>query len=87
MDHFKDGSRGFSIHEDAVLDMRFDTAQDLTAEKLISKESIDNLSTIFQQYADFRPEKADELAQTIAKERKQRAIKTTGDFRTILGLC
>lgn len=25
MEHFKDGQRGFSIHEDAPLDMRFDT--------------------------------------------------------------
>lgn len=27
MEHFKDGERGFSIHESALLDMRFDTGQ------------------------------------------------------------
>lgn len=87
MDHFKDGSRGFSVHEDAPLDMRFDMSQDLTAEQIIHNESIDKLSAIFQRYADFAPDKANELAQTIAKERKQHSIQTTGELRTILGLC
>lgn len=87
MDHFKDGSRGFSVHDDAVLDMRFDTTQAMTAEQLINTESIENLSSIFQRYADFTPVKANELAMTIVKARKEKPIHTTGNLRDVLWLC
>jgi 16S rRNA (cytosine1402-N4)-methyltransferase len=84
MDHFTDGSRGFSVHNDAILDMRFDTTQGVTAEQLINTESIESLSSIFQRYADFTPVKADELATAIAKTRKENPIHTTSDLRDIL---
>gem|GEM_PF-590190 len=87
MDHFKDGSRGFSVHEDAVLDMRFDTMQEMTAQIFINTETIQSLSDTFQRYADFTPMKADELGMVIAKTRKEKPIQTTGDFRDILGSC
>jgi len=84
MDHFTDVSRGFSVHDDAVLDMRFDTTQSLTAEQLINTESRENLSHIFQSYADFSPIKANELALAIIKARKEKAIHTTSNLRDIL---
>lgn len=87
MDHFKDGSRGFSVHDDAPLDMRFDTTQQLTAQTLINIESPESLSTIFQRYADFTPIKADELSRAIIKARKEKIIETTGDLRDVLWLC
>lgn len=36
MEHFKDGSRGFSVHEDALLDMRFDTRKGQTAGDILN---------------------------------------------------
>lgn len=84
MDHFKDGSRGFSVHDDAVLDMRFDTTQAITAEQLINTESMESLSSIFQRYADFTPVKANELAIAIVKSRKEKPIHTTGNLRDVL---
>jgi 16S rRNA (cytosine1402-N4)-methyltransferase len=87
MDHFKDGSRGFSVHEDAILDMRFDTTQAMTAQIFINTESIESLSQTFQKYADFTPVKADELATAIIKARKEKPIQTTGDLRDVLWWC
>lgn len=84
MDHFKDGSRGFSVHDDAVLDMRFDTTQPMTAQIFINNESIKSLNQTFQKYADFTSVKADELATTIVKARKEKPIQTTGDLRDVL---
>lgn len=87
MDHFKDGSRGFSVHDDAVLDMRFDTTQPMTAQIFINNESIESLSQTFQKYADFTPVKADELATTIVKVRKEKPIQTTGNLKDVLWSC
>jgi len=87
MDHFKDGSRGFSVHDNATLDMRFDTTQEITAQTLINTESIESLSNIFQLYADFTPIKANELAMAITKARKENPINTTGDLRDVLWSC
>ncbi len=87
MDHFKDGSRGFSVHDDSPLDMRFDTTQEMTAQTFINTASIQSLSDIFQRYADFTPIKADELGTAIAKARKEKLIQTTGDLRNVLWWC
>jgi 16S rRNA (cytosine1402-N4)-methyltransferase len=87
MDHFTDISRGFSIHENAALDMRFDKTQDMTAEKLIKTSNIQELSNIFQKYADFSNVKANDIAGTIVKMRKEQAIHTTADLRHILWSC
>lgn len=87
MDHFKDTSRGFSIHENAELDMRFDTRQKLDAKNIINTSSLETLSEIFQKYADFTDKKADEISLAIIKERKQKNIETTSDLRTILSAC
>jgi 16S rRNA (cytosine1402-N4)-methyltransferase len=87
MDHFTDISRGFSIHENAHLDMRFDKTQDMTAEKLIKTANIQELSNIFQKYADFSDIKANNIAETIVKIRKEKAIYTTADLRQILWSC
>jgi 16S rRNA C1402 N4-methylase RsmH len=37
LEHFKDGSRGFSIKSDAPLDMRFDRSKREPASHLINK--------------------------------------------------
>lgn len=87
MDHFTDSTRGFSVHNDAVLDMRFDTKQVMTAQILVNTESRESLSHIFQTYADFTETKADELATAIIKARKENSIQTTGDLRNVLWSC
>ncbi len=87
LEHFKAVERGFSIRGVAPLDMRFDTSQDQTAADIISSYSIDQLTHIFEIYADFSSPKALELAQHIVTTRKQKPIITTQDFKTVLNVC
>ena len=87
LEHFKAVERGFSIRGVANLDMRFDTSQGQTAADIVKTYSIDQLKTMFEQYADFSSPKALELAQHIVTTRKQKPIITTQDFKTILNEC
>lgn len=87
LEHFKAVERGFSIRGVAPLDMRFDTSQDLTAADIIKTYTPDQLSYIFEQYADFSSPKALELAQHIVTTRKQNPIITTQDFKAVLNEC
>lgn len=87
LEHFKAVERGFSIRWLAALDMRFDTSQWSTAADILAKYTTDQLTHIFEQYADFSSPKALELAKHIVTTRKQHPIITTQDFKTILHDC
>lgn len=87
MDHFKETSRGFSIHDDAPLDMRFDTSQKESAYDIVNTYSATQLSDIFQKYADFTANKSDELAFAITKNRSHTPIQTTSWLKDLLGWC
>ncbi|HRX63633.1 MAG TPA: 16S rRNA (cytosine(1402)-N(4))-methyltransferase RsmH [Candidatus Absconditabacterales bacterium] len=84
MEHFKDGGRGFSINYDSKLDMRFDINSKTSAYEIIHDYSLEQLSNIFQEYADFTAQKSDEIARHIVKSRKEKAIETTFDLKNIL---
>lgn len=87
LEHFKAVERGFSIRGVAPLDMRFDTSQGQTAADILAKYTVDQLTHIFETYADFSSPKALELAQHIITTRKQKQIITTQDFKLILNAC
>jgi len=87
LEHFKAVERGFSIRGDAPLDMRFDTQQSLTAAKILATYTQDQLTTIFETYADFSTSKARELAHAIISTRKEHPLLTTQDFKTVLNSC
>jgi 16S rRNA (cytosine1402-N4)-methyltransferase len=59
--------RGFSYHEEAPLDMRMDTTQDLTAYDLVNKSSQEDLSQIIWEYGEERWAKR--IAEFIVKNR------------------
>ncbi len=84
MEHFKDWWRGFSINYDSKLDMRFDINSKTSAYEIIHDYSLEQLSNIFQEYADFTAQKSDEIARHIVKSRKEKAIETTFDLKNIL---
>ncbi|PID34644.1 MAG: 16S rRNA (cytosine(1402)-N(4))-methyltransferase [candidate division SR1 bacterium] len=87
MEHFKDLSRGFSIQGNEQLDMRFDTNNNpLTAEKILNSYNEQQLSTIFQTYADFNEKKSGEIARNIIKHRNKKAITHTQDLKDILSV-
>lgn len=79
-EHFEDKSRWFSIHDNAPLDMRFDTTQTTTAQDIINKYSHEKLKEIFIQYADFTGKKAEEITNQIIKARKNKTIQTTQEL-------
>lgn len=68
--------RGFSYHEDALLDMRMDPANNpLTAEEVVNTYAQDELTRILRVYGDesFAPR----IAKLIVKRREERPIRTT----------
>ena len=87
LEHFKAVERGFSIRWTAPLDMRFDTSQGRTAADILANYTTDQLTHIFELYADFSSPKALELAQHIVTTRKQKPIVTTQDFKALLNDC
>lgn len=87
MDHFKDWSRGFSIHDDATLDMRFDRTQKNSAQDIVNTYNSNDLSILFQKYADFTVTKADQIAFAITKYRSNKKIETTNQLKDILWSC
>jgi len=87
LEHFKAVERGFSIRGVAPLDMRFDTSKGPTAADIVATYTTDQLTHIFEQYADFSSPKAIELAKHIVTTRKQKPIITTQDFKLILNEC
>jgi len=87
LEHFKAVERGFSIRGVAPLDMRFDTSQGPTAADIVNSYTTEQLSSLFEQYADFSAAKALELAKHIVTTRKQHPIVTTQDFKTVLNAC
>jgi 16S rRNA C1402 N4-methylase RsmH len=54
---------------------------------VLATYTTDQLTHIFEQYADFSSPKAIELAKHIVTTRKQNPIITTQDFKAILNTC
>lgn len=80
MEHFKDGNRGFSIHEDAPLDMRFDTTTGRTAADILNTGTQEELTHAFITYGDFAPKSAQYFYDHIATRRQEKAFDTTKDL-------
>ena len=70
-----DAGRGFSFLRDGPLDMRFDTAQTLTAQQIVNTYAADKLEKIFELYGEER--KAHQIALAICEARRQAPIQTT----------
>lgn len=74
--------RGFSYHEEAVLDMRMDETQSLTAYKIVNNYSVEKLRDIIEKFGEERW--ASRIAEFIVQERKQEPIKTTSDLVNVI---
>ena len=85
LEHFKDGSRGFSIKTDAPLDMRFDQSKNpLTAKSWLQTVKSEELQTSLQNYGDFSPKTAEYLTKLICEQRKKSAFDTTFQLKDFL---
>ena len=79
---FDDPARGFSTRFDSDLDMRMDTRQDLTAYKVVSSYSEEQLHKIFEQYGEVTNSKT--LAKTIVAVRNTVSLRTIDNFKNAL---
>lgn len=79
---FDDGERGFSYRYDAVLDMRMDKRQMLTAETIVNTYSLANLAKIFKEYGEEQYSYL--IAKAIVKQRETKHISTTFELVEII---
>lgn len=82
---FDEGSRGFSIREDADLDMRMNQNGDLTAKKVVNTYEEEDLFRVFRSYGEIQ--NTGKLVRTILKERNVAPINTTGRLAEIGASC
>lgn len=74
--------RGFSYHQDALLDMRMDLASDLSAYEVVNDWPYEDLVRIFFQYGEERFSK--QIARRIEARRKEKPIETTEELVDII---
>lgn len=75
---FDEGERGFSYRFDALLDMRMDQSQELTAAGVLADRDAAALQRMFSEYGELR--NARTLALRLAEQQKARPIVTIGDL-------
>jgi len=64
--------------------MRFDRTQKNSAQDIVNTYNSNDLSILFQKYADFTVTKADQIAFAITKYRSNKKIETTNQLKDIL---
>ncbi|MGQ9800714.1 MAG: 16S rRNA (cytosine(1402)-N(4))-methyltransferase RsmH [Candidatus Saccharicenans sp.] len=74
--------RGFSFNLEGPLDMRMDTRQKTTAEKILMTYPEARLAEIFKKYGELHHTR--QLARKIATQRKLGLLKTTTDLKKLV---
>ncbi|HWQ74306.1 MAG TPA: 16S rRNA (cytosine(1402)-N(4))-methyltransferase RsmH [Syntrophomonas sp.] len=74
--------RGFSFHEDAVLDMRMDRNQSLTARQIVNEYDENELAGILFRYGEEKYARS--ISRAIVNRRRQAAIETTAELTEII---
>ena len=74
--------RGFSIREDAPLDMRMNQNIERSAFEIVNSDSEDKLISIFRNYGELNNSRA--LASEIVRQRASKPIKTTFELMAVL---
>ncbi|NLW51981.1 MAG: 16S rRNA (cytosine(1402)-N(4))-methyltransferase RsmH [Tissierellia bacterium] len=77
-----EGERGFSYHQDALLDMRMDQSSDLTAAYIVNNYSQEELEVIFWNYGEEKWGKR--IAEFIVEQRQDKPIETTLELVDII---
>lgn len=81
--HFDTAERGFSFRsEEAVLDMRMNTRQRLTARDILNTYEEEDLARILYEYGELRQSR--QLAKRLVQARAAQAIHTIGDLLAIV---
>src|ERR687897_3437307 len=74
--------RGFSYAADAPLDMRMDTAAELSARELVNEADERELALIFKRFGEERY--ARQIAGAIVRRRAERRFERTGDLADVI---
>ncbi|HAR35585.1 MAG TPA: 16S rRNA (cytosine(1402)-N(4))-methyltransferase RsmH [Acidobacteria bacterium] len=74
--------RGFSFNLEGPLDMRIDTRQKTTAEKILMTYPEGRLAEVFKKYGELHHTR--QLARKIATQRKLGLLKTTTDLKKLV---
>ena len=82
--HFDDETRGFSFRFDAPLDMRMNKRAGMTAADILNGYNEEKLADVLYLYGELKQSRR--LARAIVKARSAKAIKTTGELLTALGV-
>jgi len=82
---FDDIKRGFSYHNDALLDMRMDQTQALDAKYVINNYSKSELIRVFKNYGEAKD--CNKVANKILEVRKQHSIVSTRELVEIIKSC
>ena len=77
-----DASRGFSFHEDAILDMRMNRNSKLSAYEVVNNYSYEDLYKIIRDYGEEKY--ANKIANAICKRRSIKPINTTLELSEII---
>jgi 16S rRNA (cytosine1402-N4)-methyltransferase len=79
---FDTAERGFSFRFEALLDMRMNKEEELTAAKILNTYNATQLQKILSEFGEVRNAKT--LAEAIVAEREIKFFQTTQDFTTFL---
>lgn len=74
--------RGFSFHNDAILDMRMDTSRSFSAYDVVNSYELNDLIRIFREYGEEKY--AVSIAKKIVEYRKNKEIKMTLELVDII---
>ena len=74
--------RGFSFHKDAILDMRMNQEQSLSAKEVVNNYSLEELTRIFKEYGEEKF--AYSIAKKIIESRTKKPIETTLELVEII---
>ena len=77
-----EAERGFSFHNDAVLDMRMNQNQELDAKKVVNTYSEEDLTRIFYEYGEEKYSR--NIARGIVKKREEKEIETTMELVDVI---
>lgn len=80
---FDTADRGFSMQQNALLDMRMDKRQSLTAKDILRSYPVDALQQLFERYGEVS--NARTLAQRIVEARETFPVGTVAELTAIAG--